>query len=281
MLRYVISNFFFVGVFGYFLFINVQVAVLTLDIFTPSVEIKGVKLLNKKPFRSITLALEPYRGIMMAANYLTKQKIYSVEDSYFPTTDLSNLLISSFDPILTSNDSCLLKNTVSKEQLSSKLTLITELMPLDKAQYHFNRKSYCNGMKLTQGRGFSGVETWGTWSDGDYTEFSLELESKASTGSTLLLTINGLLNPNIPSDKRRIEISVGGKNLGVFEITKSEKFDLALPLSPRAAEEQIKVVIKHLNPMRFADIRGEDIRRISLGFISAKLVPTKSLSVTK
>lgn len=240
--------------------------------YTPSEDVIALQSLDQKKYDSITLGLEPFRGVMLAANFLGNVKLRSIEDSYFPKTELNPEQISSKNPLLTTEDSCLRGMAIDFDKLTSKLVLITKLRELDKHSFIFNRQPHCNGMKLSPILGFSGTEAWGTWSNGAKTEFAIKTSEAYPSGGKLIIAVRPVINPNIAHDQRIIFVEVDGKPYKKFSLTSTEQTNIEIEFGKKKLDELIRVVLNHTNPIKFSDISGNDPRVVSVGFLSAKLV---------
>ncbi len=103
-------------------------------LYVPSNDFIALQSLDNKKYDSITLGLEPYRGIMLAVNFLGNVNLYSIEDSYLPKVEFSPERITSKNPLLTTEDSCLRSMAIDFIKLTNKLILITKVRQLDKNQ---------------------------------------------------------------------------------------------------------------------------------------------------
>ncbi|MEI6096544.1 MAG: hypothetical protein WCR08_14000, partial [Gammaproteobacteria bacterium] len=241
-------------------------------LYTPTHDVIALQSLDQKKYDSITLGLEPFKGVMLAANFLGNVKLRSIEDSYFPKIELNPEQISSKNPLLTTEDSCLRSMAIDFDELTSKLVLITKMRELDKNSFVFNRQPYCNGMRLAPILGFSGTETWGTWSNGDKTEFSIKTSEAYPSGGKLIIAVRPVINPNIAHDQRVILVEVDGKPYKKFSLASSEQTNIEIEFDKKQLGALISVVLKHTNPIKFPDISGNDPRIVSVGFLSAKLM---------
>jgi hypothetical protein len=143
---------------------------------------------------------------------------------------------------------------------------------LDKNSFVFNRQPYCNGMRLVPILGFSGTDTWGTWSSGEKTEFSIKTSEAYPSGGKLIIAVRPAINPNIAHDERIIFVEVDGKPYKKFSLTSSEQTNIEIEFDKKNLGALISVVLNYTNPIKFSDISGNDPRKVSVGFLSAKLM---------
>jgi hypothetical protein len=266
-----IRRFFFYAFFSLIVFTGFKKIIQNTNLYTPADDAMALRLLNERDFQSITLGLEAYRGVMLATNFLTRPNLYSIEDSYFKTTEFKAQQISERNPLLTSTDSCLLSNATKTTRISPNLVLVTKITPPEKYVYSFSKKSYCSGLTLVNIQGFSGTEKWGTWSDGDKTQFSIKLDQPFLEGGKVLINVKSIINPKIANDERLVRISAGGADAKTFYFTSPKETTIELSFGKRQANSELAIVMEHLNPIRFSDISGEDPRRVSLGFLKVEI----------
>jgi hypothetical protein len=242
-------------------------------LYIPSADLIALQSLDKKQYNSITLGLEPYRGVMLAANILGNVDLYFIEDSYLKKVEYRPERITVKNPLLTTADSCLRSEAIDFTKLTNKLILISKVRQLDRNAFFFNKsKSYCNGMKLHAVRGFSVTEEWGVWSEGERTEFTVEISEPYPRGGKLMIDVRPVINPNIVNDERIILVDVDNNYKKRFGFTSSDQTTIQLDFDSKDPGSKISVVINHINPIRVSDISGSDPHRISLGFLSAKLM---------
>lgn len=263
---------FFYLVFLFVIVASLQHLIKNQTLYIPSDDLIALRTLDYKKYDSITLGLEPYRGVMLAANFLGNVNLYSIEDSYFPKIEFSPERITSKNPLLTTEDSCLRNMAIDFTKLTSKLILISRVSQPDKNSFSFNRKPYCSGMKLQPIRGFSGIEEWGVWSDGERTELTVETNEAYPRGGRLIIAVRPVINPNLVNDQRMILVDIDGKHKKTFGFTSLDQTSIEMDFDKKDSGSNISVVIDHINPVRFSDISGSDHRRVSLGFLSARLV---------
>lgn len=266
-----IRRFLFYGFFAFIVFSGFKKIIQNVNLYTPTDDAQALHLLNEREFQSITLGLEAYRGVMLATNFLTRANLYSIEDSYFKTTEFKAQQISESNPLLTSIDSCLLSNALNVEKISRNLILISKITQPEKDVYLFSKKSYCNGMRLVNIQGLLETEKWGTWSDGDKTQFSIKLDRPFLEGGKVLIDVNSIINPKIANDERLVRISVDGADAKTFHFISPKETTIELSFGKKQANSELAIVMEHLNPIRFSDISGKDPRRVSLGFLKAEI----------
>jgi hypothetical protein len=198
--------------------------------------------------------------------------LYSIEDSYLPKQKFNPVQITSKNPLLTTEDSCIGNMAIDFTKLTSKLVLISRIHQLDKYSFYFNRKPLCNGLKLQPIRGFFATEAWGVWSKGDRTELTVETSEAYPRGGKLVFVVRPVINPNLANDQRIIWVDIDGKNKKSFSFASHDQTFIEMDFDKKDPGSIISVVINHINPIRFSDISGSDQRRVSLGFLSAKLI---------
>ena len=121
--------------FFYLFFISIIVCSIVglfrYPLYVVSVDLAAFHFIDTQKYNSITLGLEPYRGVMLAMNFLGKTRLYSIEDSYFPKIEFNPERITNINPLLTSLDSCWANSTIDSVKLSDNLILITGLKQND------------------------------------------------------------------------------------------------------------------------------------------------------
>lgn len=245
-------------------------------LFIPSGEFAVLESLGNDKYDSITLGLDPFRGVMLATNFLKNVNVYSIEDSYFPKVVFSPERITPRNPLLTTENSCLRGMAIEAKKLSANLVLVTKVRRPDKTIYEFNRRPYCNGMRLQPLLGFSGIEEWGAWSDGERTELAVQTTEAYPKGGKLIIEVRPVINGNISDDHRDVIVEVDGKDRKSLKFSTHNQSSIEVDFNKKDAGSIISVVLEHVNPIRFSDISGSDPRRVSLGFISAKLISNSS-----
>lgn len=245
-------------------------------LFIPSEEFAVLESLGSDKYDSITLALDPFKGVMLATNFLKNVNIYSIEDSYFPKVAFSSERITPRNPLLTMENSCLLGMAIEAKKLSANLVLVSKVRRPDNSIYEFNKKPYCNGMRLQPIIGFSGIEEWGVWSDGERTELAVQTTEAYPKGGKLIIEVRPVINGNISDDHRDIFVEVDGKDRKSLRFSTHNQSSIEVDFHEKDAGSIISIVLEHVNPIRFSDISGSDPRRVSLGFISAKLISNAS-----
>ena len=243
-----------------------------MPLYVPNGDFRTLKILNNNNYDSINLALESCRDVMLAANFLGSMKLYSIEEAYFPKIELQPEKINARNPLLTTMDSCLVANAIDITKLSGNFILISRIRPLENNIYYFNKKPYCNGLKIECIRGFSVMEPWGRWSDGNTVEFAITVDRNYPQGGKLLLDIRPVINPQIGNDTRIVGVILDGKPNKEFHFSSDIRTTMEISFDKKEPGTQINVVMNFHNPMRFSDMAGNDSRQVSVGFLSAEIV---------
>lgn len=261
-----------------------------LNLSMPSNDWLLLQKLNVRKYESVTLGLESYRGVMLAANILDEVNLYSIEDSYFPKIEFNPDKITEKNPLLITKYSCLMEMAIDFISVTNNLFLVSKVRQPDKNFFSFAKKPYCSGMKIRPIiSGFSGIKDWGTWSEGTRTEFTVEASKAYPNGGVLMIAVTPIINSKIINDRRLISVEVDGKPQETIEFTSSDETYIPARFNNKEPGSNITVVIKHINPIRLSDLNGNDPRTVSLGFISASLlsnnesnweIPIKSLAGT-
>ena len=118
----------------------------SLDI--PSDDFALLASLDQKKYESIILALEPYKGTMLAANFLGDVELYSVEESYFPRKEYRSYEVNAKNPLLTTQDSRFALAAIESTKLSDRLVLVSEARAPDNVFYFSSRARSKQAMKL-------------------------------------------------------------------------------------------------------------------------------------
>lgn len=246
--------------------------VLNPSLYMPADEFITLRAVDGKKYDSITLGLEPYRGVMLAANLLGNVNLYSIEDSYFPKIQYDPERITAKDPLLTTADSCLMGNAVDAVKLSAKLVLIEKATSSKEGVFYFDRKPYCNGMKLDVIRGLYPTEEWGAWSEGAETEFLIAINKAYPQGGRLAITVRPVINPKLVGDSRIVKVTVDGKYQKRFNFSSAAQDTIVIDFDRKEPGSQLTIVLSYANPVRLSDINSSDPRSSSLGFLSAELL---------
>ena len=87
-----------------------------------------------------------------------------------------------------------------------------------------------------------------------------------------MIDVRPVINPNLANDQRIILVDTDNNYKKRFGFTSSDQATIQMDFDSKDPGSKISVVINHINPIRFSDISGSDPRRVSLGFLSAKLM---------
>jgi hypothetical protein len=240
-------------------------------LYLPVDDFYTLQTLDVQQFKSITLGLEPYRGVMLAANLLGTVKLYSIEDSYFPKVKYDPQKISKEAPLLTTVDSCYSNCANQFKKLTNKLILIFESQKIERNVFYFNKKEACNGIKIKI-LGLSNIEEWGAWSDGETTVFEIEVMESYPVGGKFIMDVRPVINTHNSKDARFVHVSVDSAYSKSFRFNSVEPATLEIDFDKKEPGSKIVVMINHINPIKLSDISGSDPRRVSLGFLKAKLI---------
>ena len=91
---------------------------------TPKNDLYTVQQINTEKYKSMTLALEQPRDIMLAVNLLKSIHLYSIYESYFKTIAYKPERITPENPLLTTTDSPLAPYAINFINLTKRLILI-------------------------------------------------------------------------------------------------------------------------------------------------------------
>ena len=96
-------------------------------LYTPKNDYFVLQNIDNNKYNSVTLSLEPYRGVMFAANILGNTHIYSLSDSYFPKIEYNPLFVNKNNPLITTLGSDIASEGIVYKKLSKNLILITQV----------------------------------------------------------------------------------------------------------------------------------------------------------
>jgi hypothetical protein len=113
--------------FSIVIVISVIGLVTRLQLFTPTQQLNTIRSLDDGHFESITLALGPFTGTMLAANFLQAVDLYSWEASYYPKVQYDPTRIDDENPLLTHAGSDYLDAARDYTELGQGVVLVTAM----------------------------------------------------------------------------------------------------------------------------------------------------------
>jgi hypothetical protein len=119
------------------------------------------------------------------------------------------------------------------------------------------------------GNGWSYLESWGTWSDGQAARVYLPLPKERA--QSLTLHLNSFVTPSHPS--QTVRIKVNGSQIADLSLTKVSDNHLTIPVSSKVLlEGYIDIEFEFLNPARPINNTEKNIdkRELAIGIVSAK-----------
>jgi hypothetical protein len=254
---------------------NLYVLTQKTPLYLPSNGLAALRALEAKKYDSVTLAVEPFRGVMLAANFLGDTRLHIVQESYFPRAEYKPDSIGDNAPLLAAADSCFARAAVTSKALNSALVLISKARPLDEGPFLFSARdgSMCDRMKLEADAGLYNAEDWGAWSQGKRTVLSIPVRIPYPDGGTLVLDVRPVINPNRAGDERVEDFTLDGASQR-YRFTSPKPELLSMPFGPKDPGSVLQLVIDHSSTTKFSDIAAgsRDTREVALGLVSARLV---------
>jgi hypothetical protein len=117
------------------------------------------------------------------------------------------------------------------------------------------------------GNGWSYLESWGTWSDGQAARIYLPLPKERA--QTLTLHLNSFVTPSHPS--QAVNIKVNGKSTTEVILTKAKDNRIVLPIASRLSQKPyVEVSFDFLNSARpnAKTENNADKRELAIGIVS-------------
>ena len=173
--------------------------------------------------KNVVLALPPYSETMLAFNVLSKKfKIYPLSVSYLPAFDAS--LVNRFDSIQTRILIPIRQNKDIANEIDDCKYAAIQLDKTNSSVIYFNDDNIylanLSGLKFVEG--FSGPESWGTWTIGNKAQLQINKPYYLNGKN-----IKAIFEIN-PFGKQNIVVKINGVVVGRFCLTKPAMIKVAL-----------------------------------------------------